>query len=290
MIWYPAEIAGTLTRVAEAGDGDRVVVLVHGVASRADRWRHNLDPLAAEGYHVFAVDLPGHGFARKGAGPQYSVPAFAAFVEGILDFAGVERAVLVGTSLGGHVVGWLAAHRPDRVTSLVLVGSVGVVPLGEERRQRTRQRLTDVSEAGVRSKFEVLVHDQALVTDEWVREEMLINSSPGAADSLSAIARYFGDDLDNDVVGPELGHLCAAGAFPVLLVWGAEEVAFPLSIGLEAVDVITGSCLAVIAKTAHAPYFENPQAFNRIVADFLGGRLGSWESPDVDYRMPDAVP
>ena len=66
MIQYPLGAAGTLTRVLEAGRGDRTMLLVHGVGARADRWRLNLDALAEAGYHAYAIDLPGHGLAEKG--------------------------------------------------------------------------------------------------------------------------------------------------------------------------------------------------------------------------------
>ena len=64
------------TRVLEAGQGDRVIVFVHGTGGRADRWSRNLDAFADAGFHAYAFDLPGHGFASKGADVACSVPAY----------------------------------------------------------------------------------------------------------------------------------------------------------------------------------------------------------------------
>jgi pimeloyl-ACP methyl ester carboxylesterase len=271
MISYPAGIGGITTRVLEAGSGDDVVVLIHGVAARADRWRYNLDALADAGYRAFAFDLPGHGFAEKGPGDRYSVPHFAATVGAFLDWVGTPTAHLVGTSLGGHTVGYYAAHHPERVRSLALVGSVGLVPLGAERRQQTAARLGIATREGVIAKFGILVHDQSLVTENWIAEEIRVNSSPGAAEAFA-------------VLGPQLGVLNASGRFPVVLIWGAQEIAFPLSMGFEAQKVITGSSLVAIEGTSHAPYLERPEAFNNVLIDFLGNTLGRWQGDGITYH------
>lgn len=267
MIQYPAAVNGVLTRVLAAGSGHHHLVLVHGVGARCDRWRRNIDTFAAAGWHVHAFDLPGHGLAQKGDGPDYSVPGYARFVDGFLDLIGADTAVLVGTSLGGHTVATLACERPERVRALALVGSIGLIPWGSERRAATRSRLRDASPESIENKLRLLVYDQDLVTDDWLREEFLINNSPGAAQSFAAIADYIADHIDDDVVGPRLAGL--QGRPPVLLVWGADERAVPLETGRAAHELIEGSELAVIEAASHAPYFERPAEFNRILLDFL---------------------
>ena len=268
MIQYPATVDGVLTRVLAAGSGDDHLVLVHGVGARSDRWRRNIDSLAAAGWHVHAFDLPGHGLAQKGPGPDYSVPGYARFVDGFLDLIGAETAVLVGTSLGGHTVATLACDRPGRVRALVLVGSIGLIPWGVERRAATRGRLRDASRESIQNKLRLLVFDQGLVTDQWLREEFLINNSPGAAESFRQISDYVADRIDDDVVGPRLASL--EDRPPVLLIWGEQERAVPLETGEAAHQMIQGSELAVIGSTSHAPYFERPEEFNRVLVEFLG--------------------
>ena len=267
MIQFPAQVDGVVTRVLAAGSGDDHMVLVHGVGARADRWRRNIDSLAAAGWHVHAFDLPGHGLAQKGDGPDYSVPGYARYLDGFLDVIGADTAVLVGTSLGGHTVATLACDRPERVRALVLVGSIGLIPWGAERRGETRGRLRDTSRASIERKLCILVHDQELVSDEWLSEEFLINNSPGAAESFRAVSDYVTDCIDEDVVGPRLAAL--QDGPPVLLIWGREERAVPLETGLAAHELLPGSELAVIDAASHAPYFEHPEEFDRILLHFL---------------------
>jgi 2-hydroxy-6-oxonona-2,4-dienedioate hydrolase len=136
MISYPLRIATVDTRVIEAGAAGEPIVLVHGTGGRADRWLRNVDALAAAGHHVYAFDLPGHGFASKGASLDCSVPGYRRFLADFLDAMKIDKAAIVGTSLGGHVVASYACEHPDRVRALVLSGSMGLVPLGAEMRAR----------------------------------------------------------------------------------------------------------------------------------------------------------
>ena len=282
MIMYPLGVAGVATRVLEAGQGDSHVVLIHGVGARADRWRRNVDVLAAAGHHVYALDLPGHGFAAKGAGFDYSVPGYVDFVAAFLKEIDVARPVLVGTSLGGHIAAALAVRDPGRVRSLVLVGSLGLQPVGAETRGRMRTSIVNASRDGIREKLRRVLFDPALVTEEMVEEEFHINNSHGAREGFECLARYFGERIDDDVVGPRLAALGAA--LPVLLVWGAQERAVALSVGEAAHASLPGSRLVVLDGASHAPYFERAESFNAVVLDFLAGRLGAFAAPDVAYR------
>ena len=272
MIQYPLAAGGTRTRVLEAGRDDRTMLLVHGVGARADRWRLNLDGFADAGYHPFAVDLPGHGLASKGDGFTHSVPDYAAFARAVLAEVGADRWYLVGTSLGGHILATVTCQVPERVAGLVLVGTLGITPLGKEARERTAGLIVDASPETVDRKLRTVLHDQSLITDALFREEVRINNSPGAAEAFAQIADYFANHIDDHVVGERLAAVC--GEVPVLLVWGREDLGFPLAMGEAALELLPGSRLAIMDGAAHAPYFERPEAFNEIVTQFFAGRLG----------------
>lgn len=282
MIQYPLGAAGTLTRVLEAGSGDKTMLLVHGVGARADRWRLNLAGLADAGYHVYAVDLPGHGLAEKGDRFDHSVPDYAAFATAVLDEIGAERAFLVGTSLGGHILATLACDAPERVEALVMVGTLGMAPLGQTARERTAGLIGDASPDTVDRKLRTVLHDDGLVTAELHREEVRINNSPGASAAFERISDYFANRIDDHVVGERLGAL--GDRFPILLVWGREDLGFPLSMGEAAHELLDGSRLAIMDDAAHAPYYERPDTFNAIVTQFLDSRLGDEPLDGVELR------
>jgi 2-hydroxy-6-oxonona-2,4-dienedioate hydrolase len=282
MISYPARVLGLDTRVMEAGTSGRAIVLVHGTGGRADRWVRNLDALAAAGHHAYAVDLPGHGFAGKGPDLDCSVPGYRKFLGAFLDTMQIDKAVIVGTSLGGHVVASYACENPARVSAIVLSGSMGLVPLGADARGRVEQGANNQTYDGVKGKLARVIFDPALVTEDFINEEYRINNSAGARESFATLGRYIGQRLDDDVVGDRLAGMTST--LPTLLLWGAEDKTVPVAVGEAAARLLPASRLVVLQKAAHTAYYERPDDFNRVVCDFLAGSLGSYKANGVEYR------
>lgn len=272
MIAYPLEVDGVRTRVLEAGSGDDWLFLLHGVGARADRWRGNIDALAAAGHHVCAIDLPGHGFASKGPRLDHSAAGYARFLGGVVERLGVEAASLAGTSLGGLVCATYALEHAAAVRSLTLVGSLGLTPLGAEARATIATAIRDTTRAGVERKLQLLLHDPTLIDDEWIDEELRVNGSDEARASFDALARYFAEHIDADVVLPGL----AGAAFdrPVLVVWGEDDRIVPVSVGVAACTALSAE-LVRIPRAGHAPYLERADDFNAALVDFLARAVPS---------------
>ncbi|MGY1822196.1 alpha/beta fold hydrolase [Geodermatophilus sp. SYSU D00079] len=265
VISYPVTATGIRTRVVESTGGVTPLICLHGAGSRADRFTPAIPGLVAAGYRVFAVDFPGHGLADKGSGPDHTAAGFAAFVAGVLDELGLSGVTVAGTSLGAHVAAHLLLDRPDLVDSVVLIGAIGLAPLPEEN-MVPREVLADASDAGVRRKLDLLVADPAMVTDAWVREESMINSSLGARESLTAVADFLLGPCNDDLVVDALNG--ASLTDRVLLVWGEDDRWTPLSMGHAAHAALPGSTLAVMEGCGHAPYFEDPDRFAEIMTDW----------------------
>lgn len=125
---------GRRVRVVEVGDapGAPTILFVHGWCCSAFTWRHALPAAAAAGYRAVAVDLRGHGASDKPLEPElYTLPALGRHLLDILDALGLERALVVGHSMGGAVAVRAALDEPERIAGLVLVSPVafGAVPL-----------------------------------------------------------------------------------------------------------------------------------------------------------------
>jgi epoxide hydrolase 4 len=119
--------SGFGARVIEAGPADGApVVLVHGWACTAFAWRRQVPALAEAGHRVVAFDLKGHGFSAKPPlVAEYSAAAMTRFAVDVMDAVGVERASLVGHSMGGAVATLVALAHPERVERLALLSPVG---------------------------------------------------------------------------------------------------------------------------------------------------------------------
>ncbi|GAA4334782.1 hypothetical protein GCM10023144_27370 [Pigmentiphaga soli] len=267
MIAYPCSAQGLSTRVLEAGAGP-AVVFVHGLGARADRWRHNLDAVAAAGYRCVAMDLPGHGFAAKSGDFPFSVPACASWLAALLDTLDIGPCALVGTSLGGYISAAIACAQPARVRALALVGTIGITSMGGEARAAIAARFGTVSREGIERKLNAVLFDRSLVTPAWIEEEWRINNSPGAQAAFARIAQYIADGIDDDVVGERLAGL-GAGAPPIAVIWGREDRAVPVEVGHRARDLLRPAVYEEIPCAGHGPYLENPAAFNDILLRFL---------------------
>ncbi|HXP75722.1 MAG TPA: alpha/beta fold hydrolase [Stellaceae bacterium] len=267
MFAYPIAVDGATSRVLQSGFKGPSLILVHGLGSRADRWRRNLDPLAEAGWRVFAIDLPGHGFAVKGRSFDYSARGYARFLRGFVDQLREEKVALVGTSFGSLVVSTFAVEDPHRVRALVVAGAIGLMPMGEARRHKTIGWLSDMSRDGLRNRLRLGVVDKSLITDELVEEDFRINNSPGAAEAFTALARYYATTIDDDATCDPLSKLNAA--YPTLLLWGEHDASVAPAIGAAAHSRLPGSRFVTVPGTGHLPYFEKPDLVNRMLIEFL---------------------
>ncbi|CAN5860805.1 alpha/beta fold hydrolase [soil metagenome] len=268
VISYPVSVAGVRTRVVESHGGTTPLVCLHGVGSRADRFVPTIPGLVAAGFHVYAVDFPGHGLADKTADFDYRPRGFADFIAGVLDALGLTEVLVTGTSLGGQVAARLACDRSDLVAGLVLIGTMGISELAEDDKVAP-EGVADGSVEAVRRKFAFLVSDPDMVTDAWVREESMINSSDGAREALLTAASLLNSEANDDRQGDRL--LTERPQLPILLVWGENDRWTPLAMGIAAHEQLPGSVLRVMSDCGHAPYFEDPATFVGIVSEFATG-------------------
>ncbi|MGH7030424.1 MAG: acetoin dehydrogenase dihydrolipoyllysine-residue acetyltransferase subunit, partial [Stellaceae bacterium] len=208
------EAAGRRLRYLELGQGDGVpVVLVHGFGGDLNTWMFTQPALAAT-RRAFALDLPGHGGSATdvGAGdPQTLTYAVSAALEALA----IDRAHLVGHSMGGAVAALLASRHPERVASLTLIAPVGLGPEinaafidGFIRAGRRRE----MAEA-----LNLLVHDPSLVSRAMVEEVLRYKRLDGATAALTAIASaWFAGGRQS----LDLREQIAGLAMPAQLIWG----------------------------------------------------------------------
>jgi pimeloyl-ACP methyl ester carboxylesterase len=136
---YPAGVAGITARYITVADGVRLrvvesgaadapaVLLLHGWGASAYTWRFLLPMLALAGYRAIAPDFRGHGLSDKPRTPgAYTRAALVADTVGVLDALDVQRASVVGWSMGGDVALRLALAHADRVDALVLINPAGL--------------------------------------------------------------------------------------------------------------------------------------------------------------------
>jgi 2-hydroxy-6-oxonona-2,4-dienedioate hydrolase len=266
-ITYPLEVAGHLTRIIEAGDGDNVVLFIHGLGARADRWRGTVERVGEKGYRAVAFDLPGHGFASKSGDGPATVPEFSQYTLAVLTALNADSLTLVGTSLGGHIAAFLATQIPERVRGLVLIGALGLVPIGHETGLAIRNSVVAVDRERIAAKLSSVFADRNFVTNRFIEEEFRINNSPGAIDGFRRLGDYIATRVDEHCVGSKLAALFEPR--DILLIWGAADRIVPVAVGAAARAVLGDPELHLISNSGHAPYLERVDEFDGVLFRFL---------------------
>jgi len=265
-IQYPLQVGTGVTRVIEAGRGP-AVLFAHGLGARADRWHGTVERIAACGYRAITWDLHGHGFASKEADGPGDVPGLAVQALAVMDALGIERAVMAGTSLGAHIVAYAACQAPARVTALVLVGALGIVPIDQGVAETISRNVRATRREQFYGKLSFVLHDPAAVTEDFIEEEWRMNTSPGTIDVFGRLGDYLVSGIARDYVAADLSAVYTPDR--VLLIWGEEDKAVPLSVGQACRDALGGPELVVIPGANHCPYFEQPDAFDAALVPFL---------------------
>ncbi|MEU4523977.1 4,5:9,10-diseco-3-hydroxy-5,9,17-trioxoandrosta-1(10),2-diene-4-oate hydrolase [Amycolatopsis sp. NPDC024027] len=260
----------------EAGaEHAETVILLHGGGPGASAWSNfgrNL-PEFAKHYRTIAVDQPGFGRSDKPTEhPQYFRHSADA-VAGLMDALGIERAHFVGNSLGGGAAVRFALNHGKRAGRLVLMGpgglsvnlfapdpTEGVKNLGRFAAKPSRERM----EAFLR----IMVHDQALITDELVDERFAAANTPESLAAMRAMGMSFArpDTYEEGLLWREAHRLRQR----VLLIWGREDRVNPLDGALVALKTIPRAQLHVFGGCGHWAQLEKFDEFNRLALDFLG--------------------
>ena len=244
------EVAGRTLSSTVVGDGDDVVVLVHGYGGDKGSWQFVQEPIAT-GRRVYALDLPGHGSSEKDVGDG-SLDTMAAAVLGFLDQVDAERAHLVGHSLGGAVVVAAAAMAPERVRSLTLLAPAGFGSRPNVGYLRGFQAAE--SRRDLKPVLGDLFADEKYVTRQLVEDLLRYKRIDGVDKALTVLLDTLltGDDQAIDTAGP-LGSLDV----PTVIVWGSDDRILPPPERSAVEGVAT---LTIVPGVGHMAHVEQPDA------------------------------
>jgi pimeloyl-ACP methyl ester carboxylesterase len=278
-------VHGNAVRYAQAGDSGPVVVLVHGIASRAFQWEAVMAVLG-EHYRVIAPDLLGHGLSAKPRG-DYSLGAQACGIRDLLAALGHDRITLVGHSLGGGIAMQFAYQFPERVERLALISSGG---LGSEVSVFLRAATLPGSEVVL-----------PLLAGSWVRRagagldrrigkhvpaglhEALVGfgslGDPATRQAFIHTARSVIDIKGQRVDGRD--RLYLASDLPMLVVWGAKDAILPVSHGYGVKEAVPTVRLEVFTQSGHFPHLTEPQRLADLLHDFVGGTQAAELDPST---------
>jgi pimeloyl-ACP methyl ester carboxylesterase len=243
----------------EGGQG-RPVIFLHGLGGTSESWRAAATTLAS-GMRVFVPDQIGFGASDK---PflDYSIVTLVDFLAEFMDAAGLEKASLVGHSMGGRVASLFALEHPERVERLVLVDGAGYKPNYDPEVLRALE-FNNLAEA--RHLLTLLYYDDGTrATDAAARRLFTERMRSGSGYTLGRLLESYrrGEGFADD--------LSPIGA-PTLIVWGKEDEITAASTARAAQKQIKGSKLVLLERCGHIPMVEAPDELLAALKDFLLG-------------------
>jgi pimeloyl-ACP methyl ester carboxylesterase len=262
----PAQSEGTATiygvkiHYVEAGSGP-VVVLLHGLGGNATNWAFNIAPLAQK-YRVVVPDQIGFGQSDKPL-INYRIATYVDFLDAFLKELKIERASLVGNSMGGWVAASFALAHPEKVEKLVLVDAAGFAfAQGFDTSQLIK--LNPSTREGMKELVSHVFYNKLIfMSDGFINASLAARVNAGDGHTIRSITESIirrEDILDNRL---------SAIKQPTLIIWGREDGLLPLADGQRFQKEIAGAQLIVFDQCGHVPQVEKAAEFNAAVLKFL---------------------
>lgn len=258
------------------GSGDKVILLVHGLASNAGFWRYNIKELGKD-YRVIAVDLPGYGKSDKKSYP-YKMSFYADEIYKFLIAINIKKVYYVGHSMGGQIGIHFVLKHPEMIERLILASPAGIEEFqrGEGdwlRSVFTSTLVKQTNEEGIRRNLNANFYNWRNELEWMVEERARMAKAKEFDEFVYAVIRSVNGMLDEPTFN-KLGNI----PVPTLIVYGANDMLIPnpyLNPGFTADVFKKGKTdipqceLVEIPECGHMLQIDKPDAFNAAVLEYL---------------------
>jgi pimeloyl-ACP methyl ester carboxylesterase len=285
---HDVRVRGARISCLTAGHGPRHAILIHGLGSAKSSFYETVAALAPD-HTVHAIDLPGFGASSKPLA-SYAPDFFARHVLRLMDAMAIDRADLVGNSMGGRVALEIGLRAPSRVRSLSLLAPSmafrrgrELVPLARAMRPELAVLPPMLRPRHVREQFwRMIARPERIdpsVADIAADEFMRTHRSAAARVAFYAAARqiYLEPPHGPDGFWTRLELL----APPALFVWGEEDRVVPARFSRHVADALPEVPQVVLPECGHVPQIELPERTHELVRDFIA----SVEAPAPAQRL-----
>ncbi len=254
------------------GEG-KPLILIHGYGAGMWVWEKQIDVLSRF-YRVYALDVIGYGFSDR---PKiaYTPEAYIHFLKDFMDGVGIEKATLIGNSMGGGIAWATAILFPERVERLILIDCAPPDVLRQVKNKsfRTLIAIKDIpilpylvisarTRGSTRMVLEECISDVGLITPKVVNRQYQLLKIKGTTWVLYSTLKHAEEALKLKDQFPLIHQ-------PVLFIWGEKDMIFPPGVGQTLHRIIAGSKFQLVEKSGHIPMWESPDEVNPAILDFL---------------------
>ncbi|MDE0514197.1 MAG: alpha/beta hydrolase [Gammaproteobacteria bacterium] len=265
-IGLSANAGGITTNYHDQGAGDSVLLL-HGSGPGVSAWANwrLVIPSLAKNFRVLAPDIVGFGFTERPDGISYDMETWLKHALDFLDAMEIDRAHVIGNSFGGSLAVVLAIQAPERVSRLVLMGSVGLEFELTEGLDLTWGYTPSLD--NMRRLLDLFAYNRELVTDELAQLRYEASLRPGVQESYAAMFPAPRQD--------GIRKICSAEAdvknikHETLIIHGRDDRIIPVSVSEHLSMCIKNSQLHIFGNCGHWTQIEHNRRFNQLVNDFL---------------------
>ncbi len=260
------EAAGIITNYHDIGDGPPVL-LIHGSGpgvSAWANWRLTMPALARQ-FRVIAPDMVGFGFTERPEQAEYGMDLWVEHAIGLLDALGIEKTAVVGNSFGGALALGMAIRHPERVTRLVLMGSVGVHFELTEGLNKVWGYTPSIE--NMRELLDIFAYNRDLVNDQLAEMRYQASIRPGFQESFSSMFPAPRQRWVDAMAFPD--EQIRALENETLIIHGREDRVIPFDNALKLFSLVDRSQLHGFGRCGHWTQIEHAERFNQLVANFL---------------------
>jgi len=235
----------------EVGEGTPIIIL-HGLMGNLSNFEGVFNYFPKKDYKILMPQLPVYDLPLI----KTSVKSLAKFVKSFIEYKKIDKYILMGNSLGGHIALYFSKMYPENVLGMILTGSSG---LYENAMGGSFPRRGDYEY--VKKKVQDVFYDDAIATKEIVDESFAtINDRSKLIRTLALAKSAIRHNMAKDL--PKM-------KMPICLVWGKNDIVTPPDVADEFHSLLPNSELFWIDKCGHTPMMEHPDLFNDLIDKWL---------------------
>jgi 2-hydroxy-6-oxonona-2,4-dienedioate hydrolase len=267
-----------VTRYAWAGSEGPAVLLVHGRgigASGATDWHGLLPLLSRAGFRVYAPDQLSMGWTdlRPHAWPVNGYDSLVAHMLAFLDAMQIERAFVIGSSMGAYVAARLALDHPRRVRAAVMIGSttlsaaMGLLHTPAPKMSEEHEWNRD----GIRQQLLKQFARPAAITEQMLEARVAAAARPGVREATASFVAFLNILACDEAAKATflIKDRLPLTNLPMRLVWGEEDRIAPVALAHRLTSVLPAIPCEVIPRAGHLCHIEAAEAVAEIVVPFL---------------------
>ena len=238
----------------EAGEGQPIIVL-HGLMGALSNFDGVLNYFSEKGYKVIIPELPIYKLPLL----KTNVKNLSKFLKDFMAYKKIDKAILLGNSLGGHIGLYFTKLNSKNVAGLVLAGSSGLYEksMGDTFPKRGNYEY-------IKAKTEEVFYDPTIATKEVVDEIFAsVNDRVRVIKTLAIAKSAIRHNMAKDLPAMHI---------PTCIIWGKNDLVTPPEVAIDFQKLLPDASLFWIDKCGHAPMMEHPDEFNKILENWLKER------------------